>query len=135
MRIHVATAALLTGAATLFLAMESVRGSAPAVATAPVQAAPPPAFAQCRACHSVVKGGPSGAGPNLFGVGGAVAGSKPGYAYSPALKDSKIRWDRAKLDAYIHNPRKLVPGTKMMAPPVTDAARRKAIVDYLVTLK
>ncbi|PKP94061.1 MAG: cytochrome C [Alphaproteobacteria bacterium HGW-Alphaproteobacteria-16] len=122
----------------LFLAIEGVAGSAPAVAraaAAPVQAAPPPAFAQCRACHSVVKDGPSGAGPNLFGVGGAVAGSKPGYAYSPALKASNIRWDRAKLDAYIHNPRGLVPGTKMMAPPVTDAARRKAIVDYLVALK
>ncbi len=102
----------------------------------PLQAAaPPPAFAPCKACHSVAKGGPALVGPNLFGVLGAAAGAKPGYAYSPAMKAAKLRWDRARLDAYLANPKAVVPGTKMAIPGIKDAAARKAVIDYLATLK
>lgn len=122
------------GASALLLAAHSASSAPPAGLN--VQAAPPlPAFAQCKACHSVNKTGASGVGPNLFGTVGAPAGAKPGYAYSPAMKMSKIRWDRAKLDAYLANPKGVVPGTKMAIPGVTDAEKRKQIIDYLATLK
>lgn len=101
-------------------------------ATAPAQ---PAAFAQCRVCHSVTKGGPAGLGPNLFGVVGTAAATRPGYAYSPAMKASKIRWDRARLDIYLANPRAVVPGTKMVFAGLKDPAQRKAVIDYLAALK
>lgn len=93
----------------------------------------PPAFATCRSCHST-EPGRNGIGPTLHGVMGAKAGEVPGYASSPALKGSGITWDRETLDTWLQGPMKMVPGTKMVLP-VPDPAKRKAIIDYLETLK
>jgi cytochrome c len=111
--------------ATLFAAMAT-----PATAAS---AAPPPAFAVCRSCHST-EPGRNGIGPTLRGIVGSRAGDVPGYAFSPALKKSGVVWTRATLDRWLQGPMKMVPGTKMVLP-VADPARRKAIIDYLSTLK
>jgi cytochrome c len=132
MRILSGLAAPVIVAAAL-LAAYAARGVPYAEAVEAAQ--PPTSFAQCKACHSVAKGGPAGVGPNLFGILGAPAGARASYAYSPAMKASKIRWDRAKLDAYLTDPKVVVPGTKMAIPGVKDAAKRKEILDYLATLK
>lgn len=112
-------------------------GPAPALvmAAAAASAAPPPAFATCKACHSVDKGAAPKMGPNLFGVLGTKAGARPGYAYSPALKGSGLTWTKENLDRYLAGPAKLVPGTKMAMPGTANAESRKAIVDYLASLK
>ena len=52
-------------------------------------------------------------GPQLNGIVGRAAGSVPGYGYSAALKNSKIVWDQATLTAFIRDPERTVPGTKM----------------------
>ncbi|MCJ2188327.1 c-type cytochrome [Novosphingobium beihaiensis] len=104
-----------------------------AAATAVPATKAPAAFAVCRACHSV-EPGKNGVGPTLFGIVGSTAGEVPGYAFSPALKKSGIVWDREKLDTWLQGPMKMVPGTKMVIT-VPDAARRKALIDYLETLK
>jgi cytochrome c len=106
-----------------------------ASAPAPSGVQSPPAFAQCKACHSVDPAGKPGVGPNLHGVSGQVSGTRPGYSYSPAMKAARKLWDRANLDAFLKNPNGVVPGTKMMAPGVADAQKRKQIVDYLLALK
>ncbi|KHK89508.1 c-type cytochrome [Novosphingobium malaysiense] len=104
------------------------------VATTQVAAAtPPPAFAVCRACHSV-EPGKNGVGPTLHGIFGSKAGEVPGYNFSPALAKSGIVWDRAALDTWLQGPMKMVPGTKMVIA-VPDAGKREAIIDYLETLK
>lgn len=93
----------------------------------------PPAFATCRSCHST-QAGQHGIGPSLFGIIGAKAGTMAGYSFSPALKSSEITWDRASLDQWLRGPMKMVPGTKMVLP-VSDPAKRAAIIAYLETLK
>ncbi|MDF0542298.1 c-type cytochrome [Sphingobium sp. H39-3-25] len=94
----------------------------------------PPAFGTCRACHSIQKDGKSGLGPNLYGVAGRTAGTLAGFAYSPALKASKLRLDDKALDEYLASPTKKVPGSRM---PIStpDPVKRAAIIAYLKSLK
>jgi cytochrome c len=88
---------------------------------------------RCMMCHSVTPGAKPGMGPNLAGVGGRTAASTS-FAYSPALKASKLKWDSATLDKFLSGPGKLVPGTRMVIS-VPDAKQRAALVAYLATLK
>ena len=93
------------------------------------------AFSTCQVCHSNVKGGPSGLGPNLYGVAGRKAASIPGFYYSTALKSSNITWTNDKLTAWITSPPKLVPGNRMAFSGIGDPAKVADIVAYLDTLK
>ena len=94
----------------------------------------PPAFAQCAACHSVEKG-KMGIGPSLAGVFGTKSGEIAGYAFSDAMKSAGLTWDESTLDRYLAAPAKVVPGTKMTYAGLADPAARKAIIEYLKTLK
>jgi len=94
----------------------------------------PAAFAQCAACHAV-EPGKHGIGPSLAGVYGTKSGEIPGYAFSEAMKQAGLTWDDATLDTYLTNPMKVVPGTKMTYAGLSDPAQRKAIIEYLKTLK
>lgn len=91
--------------------------------------------ARCQICHAVTPDGKPGVlAPNLRGVVGRKAASSSFTSYSPALKASGLVWNRAKLDAFLQGPSKLVPGTKMVVT-LSDAAERKNVLDYLTTLK
>lgn len=125
--------ALPTAAPTATATATPPSPAAAARTEAAVQSAPPAAFSQCRACHSV-EPGRNGVGPTLFGIVGSKAGEVPGYSFSPALKNSGITWDRASLDKWLQGPVKMVPGTKMVIA-LPDAQKRKAVIDYLETLK
>ena len=43
-----------------------------------------------------------------------MAGAVLGYRYSMALKNAAVVWDEKTLDAWLANPRKLVPGNLML---------------------
>jgi cytochrome c len=90
-------------------------------------------FAQCAACHSV--DGSNGAGPSLKGIVGRKAGSFEGFRYSRAMKGAGYAWDAAKLDAYLADPQKALPGNVMPFSGITDAKQRADLVAYLATLK
>jgi len=119
---------------------------APVVVAKPAPAKPAPAatpaatadldngqrqFAQCRACHTTVEGGRDMIGPNLHGVFGRAAGAKAGFAYSDALKAAGFTWNIAKMDAWLANPKALVPGTKMTFLGMRDAKNRADLVAFL----
>ena len=131
----------LVGAPLLALAAAvAFGGETPIEILAPsAEAAPAPqqpaAFIQCAICHKVDKSGTNGIGPNLFGVYNAKAGTKAGFNFSPAMKAWGKKLDDATLNAYLENPRKSVPGTKMAYAGLRDAAKRKAIIDWLKTQK
>lgn len=93
-------------------------------------------FGQCRACHATTANAPAGVGPSLFGVFGATAASRPGkYAYSAALKGSKIKWDEATLDKWLMDPAAIVKGTKMEFIGIPRKPVRQNIIAYLKTVK
>jgi cytochrome c len=52
-------------------------------------------------------------GPRLRGVYGRVAGSIDSFQYSDALKKSKITWTDERLDQWLTDTEKLVPGNDM----------------------
>ena len=89
------------------------------------------AFAMCSACHQLKESGANMVGPNLFGVLGAPAASRPGYAYSDALKATGWTWDPAHLDAWLADPTAALPGTKMVFVGIKDAQQRADLIAHL----
>lgn len=93
-------------------------------------------FGQCRVCHNVEANKPDTVGPNLFGVYNSKAGTRrTKYAYSPALKASKLTWNDATLDRWIAEPGATVKGTKMEFIGLARKPVRDNIIAYLKTLK
>lgn len=86
---------------------------------------------QCRACHTLDKGGAQTAGPNLNGVFGRKAGTAEGYAFSAGMKASGIVWDEATLTEYNRDPKTKVPGTKMVFNGIKQAPQLADLVAYL----
>jgi cytochrome c2 len=82
---------------------------------------------RCAMCH-VAEGG--GQGPSLTGVYGRRAASKPGFAYSAALKASGLTWTGPELDRFLADPAKAVPGTAMPIR-IADPKQRADLIAYL----
>jgi cytochrome c len=93
--------------------------------------------AVCKACHTFGKGQPNGVGPNLDGVfGGPIAVDRNGYEFSEALTKHKgDKWTPANLDAWLTNPQKFAPGTKMTFPGLPSLNERADVIAYLKSLK
>lgn len=82
---------------------------------------------RCSACHSIDF---NGTGPMHKGLFGRRAGSVPGFAYSQALKDSKVVWGEDTLTRWLTDPEKFIPGQRMFIS-VPDAKERADILAYL----
>jgi cytochrome c len=70
-------------------------------------------FKKCAACHNADPGGANALGPALFGTMGKPLASHPAFPYSDALKGVGGNWDWEKMSAWLANPKKFAPGTKM----------------------
>src|SRR5437868_13104065 len=99
---------------TCLITLALLAGSAVAANAAGDAKAGAQVFKRCAVCHTNDKGGGDGLGPNLFGVVGRKAASRPGFAYSTPLKKSGIVWNEAFLTKWAAGPARVVPGTKMM---------------------
>lgn len=90
---------------------------------------------RCASCHQI--GGNAGAafGPQLTGIVGRRAAATGDFAYSPALKATGLVWTEPNLAAFIRNPGKLVPGTKMRFWGIGDDTQIADLLAYLRSVK
>ena len=82
---------------------------------------------RCGGCHALDR---DKEGPRLGGVYGRAAAALYSFAYSDALKKSKIVWTQEALERWLADPDTLVPGNDMTFH-VENAEERAAIVAYL----
>lgn len=88
-------------------------------------------FLKCRSCHTLKKGDVHLTGPNLYGFYDAEAGTREGYAYSDALIASGLTWNDEAMDAWLEQPTKSIPGTKMVFAGLPKQEDREAVMAYL----
>lgn len=87
-------------------------------------------FNKCKACHTL-KAGKHRVGPSLAGVIGRGAGMAEGFKkYSKPLKESGLTWDDETLMTFLTNPKKMIPGTKMIIK-VKKEKDRENLIAYL----
>ena len=91
-------------------------------------------FRKCKAYHTVEEDGPSRVGPNLYGIVGASVAAVDGFRYSGALTDHGGDWTPDRLAAFLANPRKAVPGTKMSFAGLRKPEDQADVIAYLVSL-
>lgn len=92
---------------------------------------------KCAACHDFREGGAKRIGPPLWGIVGRAVAAEGDFAYSPAIVAfgaTGAAWTIEILDAYLANPKALVPGTKMIFPGMPDEQERIELLAYLQKL-
>ncbi len=89
---------------------------------------------RCSACHSLAEGGTDLTGPNLWGIVGAKAdGSRrPEFNYSEALKAANATWTVDRLDRFLADPAKDVPGNRMAIPEGVPNPDRLALLSFMM---
>lgn len=88
------------------------------------------AFNKCKTCHELTAE-KNKIGPHMVGLFGRKSGSVAGFKYSPQMQGANVVWDEKTIDTYIADPKKFVPGNKMVLAPIKDAAERADIIAYL----
>jgi len=88
-------------------------------------------FKKCAACHNADPGGANALGPALFGTMGKPLAGHAGFAYSDALKGVGGIWDWDKMSAWLSNPKKFAPGTKMTFAGLSNPEDRANIMLFL----
>ncbi|MDP2205358.1 MAG: cytochrome c family protein [Alphaproteobacteria bacterium] len=90
----------------------------------------------CAACHTFNSGGANRVGPNLWHVVGGKHAHAAGFAYSDAMKAKAGEvWTVEALNEFLWNPRKALPGTKMVYAGMKKPEDRAAMIKYLESLK
>jgi cytochrome c len=119
-----------TGWIGLLAPLVAMLSPAPVASAADASAGEAAFLDQCGTCHIVAKTQEKRQGPNLHGVIGRRAGTSKGFKYSKALATAKFTWDRDRLDAWLTDTAKTVPGS-VMNYRQPDPALRATIIGYL----
>lgn len=91
-------------------------------------------FLRCAICHTAAPNVHK-AGPSLATIYGRAAGTVESFTnYSEALRDADIKWTEDALDAWLQDPRKMIPGNTMKMSGIDDEGVRRDIIAYLKAL-
>lgn len=86
--------------------------------------------AKCAQCHTIDEGGIAKQGPNLHGLIGRQSGTTD-FAYSEANKNSGIIWSDKHLFEYLLNPKKYMPGNKMVFAGIKKPQERADLIAFM----
>lgn len=89
-------------------------------------------FGKCKACHKV--DGANATGPHLNGVVGRPVASVADFSYSDGMKAHGGDWTPEALEAFLTNPKGVVPGTKMSFAGLPKVEDRANVIAYLQSL-
>jgi len=114
------------------VALALTAGAAPAQSNEAAPRGDPKAgqeiYFRCIGCHALAY---DRTGPRHCGLLGRRAGSVKGFAYSKAMRISRIVWSAQALDRFLENPLDAVPGTSMGYAGITDRKERADLIAYL----
>ncbi len=92
-------------------------------------------FNKCKVCHRIGEGAKNMVGPELNGLEGRHSGAVEGFNYSDANKGSGLTWDEATFKDYITDPKKKIPGTKMVFAGLPSDKDRDDLWAYIAQFK